>query len=67
MSENIGANELRDLSSAELDAVSGGLDIGPLHIAAGDGMVAIGIGGYGIVVGACFGVYGGGTAVAVCS
>jgi hypothetical protein len=66
MSGNIGTNEMRELSCAELDEVSGGLDIGPFHLAAGDGMVAVGFGGYGIVVGACWGVYGPGGGVAYC-
>ena len=66
MSVNIAANEVRELSSAELDAVSGGLDFGPFHIAASDGMLAVGFGGYGIILGECFGVYGPGGAVAYC-
>jgi len=48
----------RELTAQELDLVSGGLDLGPLHIEAGQGMVTIGVGGYGVWAGnGCAGVY----------
>lgn len=68
MIANAGMNEIRPLSAAELDQVSGGLDIGPFHAAAGDGVLTVGIFGYGIFIGeGCVGVYGGGKAVGVCT
>jgi len=49
---------VRELAGEEIDAVSGGLDIGPLHIESGKGMFTIGIGGYGVWVGeGCVGAY----------
>ena len=60
-------SDVRELSDAELDLISGGLDIGPLHAAAGDGVITVGLFGYGIFIGeGCVGVYGGGKARGVC-
>lgn len=67
MNANQGMNEVRELSAAEIDLVSGGLDIGPIHVAAGDGVLTVGIFGVGIFIGeGCIGVYGGGKARGVC-
>jgi hypothetical protein len=67
MNANVGANDVRELSATEVDMVSGGLDIGPLHVAAGDGVLTVGLFGVGIFIGeGCVGVYGGGKAVGVC-
>jgi hypothetical protein len=64
---NANAVEVRELSATELDQVSGGLDIGPLHVAAGDGVLTLGLFGVGIFIGeGCVGVYGGGKARGVC-
>jgi hypothetical protein len=50
--------EVRELTPHELEAIGGGLDIGPLHIESGKGLFTIGIGGYGIWVGeGCVGAY----------
>jgi hypothetical protein len=58
---------VRELSATEVDLVSGGLDIGPIHAAAGDGVITFGIFGYGVFIGeGCVGVYGGGKARGVC-
>ena len=57
----------RELTAQELELVSGGLDIGPLHIESGKGMFTIGIGGYGIWVGeGCIGAYGPERVVGAC-
>jgi hypothetical protein len=67
MAANAGMSEIRELSVGELDQVSGGLDIGPIHVAAGDGVLTVGIFGVGIFIGeGCVGVYGGGKAGGVC-
>jgi hypothetical protein len=67
MSANARTAEVRELSATELDQVSGGLDIGPLHVAAGDGVLTLGLFGVGIFIGeGCVGVYGGGKARGVC-
>jgi len=67
MYANATTAEVRELSGAELDQVSGGLDIGPLHVAAGDGVLTFGLFGVGIFIGeGCVGVYGGGKARGVC-
>jgi hypothetical protein len=67
MNANSRATEIRELSGGELDQVSGGLDIGPIHVAASDGVLTLGIFGVGIFVGeGCIGVYGGGKARGVC-
>ena len=60
-------NDIRELSDAELDLASGGLDIGPLHAAAGDGVITFSLFGFGIFISeGCVGVYGGGKARGVC-
>jgi hypothetical protein len=67
MHANATTRDVRELSGAELDQVSGGLDIGPIHVAAGDGVLTVGIFGVGIFIGeGCVGVYGGGKARGVC-
>jgi hypothetical protein len=64
---NSANQDVRELSAAELDQVAGGLDIGPLHVAAGDGVLTLGLFGVGIFIGeGCVGVYGGGKARGVC-
>lgn len=37
---------IRELTEHEVDTVSGGLDIGPIKVEAGDGLVSISVGGY---------------------
>ncbi len=55
---NTHSHDVQALSEAELDLVNGGLDIGPIHIEAGQGLFTVGIGGYGIWGGqGCVGVY----------
>jgi hypothetical protein len=61
-----GAGVVRALSADELDLVSGGevkfVDIGPIHIAAGDNLFAIaitGLGGFAIGNGTVCGALGG--------
>jgi hypothetical protein len=50
--------QVRELTVQELDLVSGGFDLGPVHIEAGQGMVTVGVGGYGVWAGnGCVGVY----------
>jgi hypothetical protein len=50
-------NAIRELTDHEVDTVSGGLDIGPIKVEAGDGLVSISVGGYGIWAGqGCIGV-----------
>lgn len=41
-------NCVRELAVHEIEGVAGGLDIGPLHIESGKGLVTIDIGGYGV-------------------
>jgi hypothetical protein len=49
--------QTRELTAQELDLVSGGFDLGPVHIEAGQGLVSIDVGGYGIWAGqGCIGV-----------
>ncbi len=51
------AGQLRELTAGEIDQVSGGLDLGPIHIEAGQGLFSIDVGGYGIWGGnGCIGV-----------
>jgi hypothetical protein len=60
-------NAIGEMSLAELDQATGGLDIGPLHVATGDGVLTVGLFKVGIFVGeGCVGVYGGGRAFGVC-
>ena len=52
------AAPIRELTRHELELVAGGLDLGPIHVEAGDGLFTVGIGGYGIWGGqGCLGVY----------
>jgi hypothetical protein len=46
-------NEIRELGTAELDRVAGGLDIGPFHISYSQGARAIdvGVGDMGVYIG----------------
>jgi hypothetical protein len=61
------SGQIRELTAHELDLIAGGLDIGPLHVEAGKGMVAIDVGGYGIWAGqGCVGVYAPDSVKGVC-
>jgi len=62
------SQDIRALSDDELDRIVGGLDIGPIHVEPGSGLLTIGIGGYGIWAGqGCVGVYTPNSVKGVCA
>ena len=67
MTANATVGQVRELTALALDQVAGGLDIGPIHIEAGQGLFSIDIGGYGIWGGrGCIGVSTPNRVVGVC-
>jgi bacteriocin-like protein len=62
------ANEKNtELTEQELDHVSGGTDIGPVHIQAGNGFISVSVGGVGVWAGGgCAGVFSGNSSVSTC-
>src|SRR5262245_44639795 len=68
MSKHEQASAIREMTENEVDTVSGGFDLGPIHAEAGGGLAWIGIGGYGIWVGeGCVGVTTPDKVVGVCA